>query len=431
MQVMTADGEAPLNQPPVKAVSGFALLFSVSLPAIPSAVDLDAALRLAGVTPFSSQQLLNYRHLRDETEAHVLGRAFMDANRLTHSAIGRIAFTRSASDPQGPTVADVHLFTHVAGVALWEVWLPGQLQDFNAERWTAWLDDQKSNSLPMQVWQALQPLNLALGGESAYRQYLPCSVVRLPTQLLAALTARQSADIVRLLWCDRSARRLKPDVVDAELARDFCARGGGITLLGRRAALDIHGCEDESALADVESGLPPRSAVPFLVTLELLLIERAVLLQLYERLSQRTPASIEALLEFKQQISSGLEEYYGATMAATRFGDQIAEAGERLFGIIDLYDALMDRLETVSFALTTRYQQQMTQMQFWMTVVFGATEIGFIAASIATWHYRTELGAVLAWTLGAAVVSAGVLVAMLSQRMESDEVKPVRCVRLP
>ena len=67
MQVMTADAEAPPSQPPVKAVPGFALLFSVSLPAIPSAVDLDAALRLAGVTPFSAQQLSNYRHLRDET----------------------------------------------------------------------------------------------------------------------------------------------------------------------------------------------------------------------------------------------------------------------------------------------------------------------------------------------------------------------------
>ncbi|CAN5566453.1 hypothetical protein BH10PSE16_BH10PSE16_41510 [soil metagenome] len=415
---INADAQAFPDQSPVKAVPGFALLFSVSLSAIPGAADLGTAAQLAGVTPFSPQQRSNYRRLRDETEVHVLGRAFIDAGRLVHSAIGRIALARSASDPDGPAVADVHLFTHVAGVALWEVWLPGQAQDFDAGRWIAWLDDQEPASLPARVWQALQPLNLVLGGPQAYRQYLPCSVVRLPTQPLAALTTRQAADIVRLLWRDRSTRRLKPDVIDAELARDYCARVGGITLLASRAALDIHGSEDDSALPDADSGLPPRSVVPFLVTLELLLIERAVLLQLYERLAQRTPASIEALLELKQQVSNGLEEYYGATMAATRFGDQIAEDGERLFGIVDLYDALMYQLETVSFALTTRYQQRMTQMQFWLTVVFGATEIGFIAASIATWHYRTELGAVLAWTFGATLVSAGVLVALLSQRME-------------
>jgi hypothetical protein len=222
-----------------------------------------------------------------------------------------------------------------------------------------------------------------------------------------------------LLWRDRSTRALKPDVAEVELARDYCAREGGITLLGRRAGLDIHGREDESATQAFAAGLPPRSAVPFLVTLELLLIERAVLLQLYERLSQRTPASIEALLQLKQEVTDGLEEYYGATMAATRFGDEVVADGERMLGIIDLYDALMDRLEMVSFALTTRYQQRMTQMQFWLTVVFGATEIGFIAASIATWYYRSELAAVLAWTVGATVVSAGLLVALLRRHMNS------------
>jgi fatty acid desaturase len=65
----------------------------------------------------------------------------------------------------------------------------------------------------------------------------------------------------------------------------------------------------------------------------------------------------------------------------------------------------MARLEAVSFAITTRSQRQMTLLQFWLTIVFGASEIGFIAASIATWYYRTELIAVLAWTLGAALVT--------------------------
>ncbi|MGC1817891.1 MAG: hypothetical protein WA900_09575, partial [Casimicrobiaceae bacterium] len=64
-----------------------------------------------------------------------------------------------------------------------------------------------------------------------------------------------------------------------------------------------------------------------------------------------------------------------------------------------------------------RYQQRMTEMQFWLTVVFGATEIGFIASGIAMWFYRSELGAVLAWTVGATLFSAGVLVALLRRRM--------------
>lgn len=243
-------------------------------------------------------------------------------------------------------------------------------------------------------------------------------MLRLPGQALDAVLARHADDLVALLWRDRSARAHKPDVVAAELTRNYCARRDGITLLGRRAGLDVLASQDDSSAVPAAPGPPPRSAVPFLVTLELLLIERAVLLQLYERLSRRTPASIDALLELKQEVTEGLEEYYGATMAATRFGDEVAADGERLLGIVDLYDALMDRLETVSFALTTRYQQRMTEMQFWLTVVFGATEIGFIAASIATWHYRSELGAVLAWTLGATLVSAGLLVALLRRHTD-------------
>jgi hypothetical protein len=404
--------------PSIDVVAGFSLLFTVSLDRKLTRVEAGAAAMAAGLQPFVASYLAAYQVLRGETERHVFGPTFIAAERLTHIPMGRMALAPLADDDQCPTSADVHLFTHVSGVALWEIWLPGQPQVFDARRWVAWLDEQDANSLPARLWQMLAPLNRSLGGLDSYRQYLPCSVVRLLNDPLAVMTDRHSADVVGLLWRDRSTRALKPAVIEAELQRDYCAREGGITLLGRRAAVDIHDRADNSASEPQTLGLPPRSAVPFLVTLELLLIERAVLLQLYERLSQRTPASIEALLELKQQISNGLEEYYGATMAATRFGDQVAEEGERLFGIIDLYDALMDRLETVSFALTTRYQQRMTQMQFWLTVVFGATEIGFIAASIATWHYRTELGAVLAWTLGAAVVSAGVLVALLSQRME-------------
>jgi hypothetical protein len=404
----------------IQAIAGFSLLFTVSLDRRVSQAEMEAAAQAAGLLAFSAGQLEAYRSLRSETERHVLGTAFIAAARLIHRPMGRIALAPLAGDPQAPTAADVHLFMHVSGVALWEVWLPGQPQAFDAKRWVSWLDEQDERSLPSRVWRTIAPLNQTLGGLDSYRQYLPCSVVRLPDQPLTTLTGQHAADIVGLLWRDRSTRALKAAVVDAELERDYCAREGGITLLGRRAALDIHDGLDEAAPEALALGLPPRSAVPFLVTLELLLVERAVLLQLYERLSRATPSSIEGLLQLKQQVTDGLEEYYGATLAATRFGDAVAEDGEQMLGIIELYDALMDRLEAVSFALTTRYQQRMSEMQFWLTVVFGATEIGFIAASIATWHYRTELGAVLAWTVGAAVLSAGVLVALLRPRMEKS-----------
>jgi hypothetical protein len=55
----------------------------------------------------------------------------------------------------------------------------------------------------------------------------------------------------------------------------------------------------------------------------------------------------------------------------------------------------------------------MSLLQFWLTVVLGATEIGFIASGIATWYYQVGLGAVLAWTAGTAVASGLLIVSLL------------------
>lgn len=233
---------------------------------------------------------------------------------------------------------------------------------------------------------------------------------------MGEIIERHGTDLVRLLFLERSNRPLKPQVVEEELARDYCGRDGGMTLLARRSGLDVHGSED---LVDEDAWqtMPPQSALPFMVTLEVLLLERTVLQQLYERLSREVPRSVDALLALKQEVLDGLEEYYGALTSATRFSDAVTNDGEHLLGIAGLYDAVMDRLDTISFAITTRYQKRMTLLQFWLTIVFGATEIGFIASGIATWYYARDLGAVLSWTIGASLVSAAVLVAVLYRKV--------------
>ena len=50
--------------------------------------------------------------------------------------------------------------------------------------------------------------------------------------------------------------------------------------------------------------------------------------------------------------------------------------------------------------------------------MFGTTEIVFIAASIATWYYRSGLGTVQAWTLGASAVAGAIRVALLRRRLK-------------
>ena len=89
-----------------------------------------------------------------------------------------------------------------------------------------------------------------------------------------------------------------------------------------------------------------------------------------------------------------------------------------MLGLGDMYDAVMDRLEAVSFTITTQSQRHMTLMAFWLMVVFGAMEIGFLAATIATWYYRTGVGVVLAWTVGSTIVSGFTLVTILRRKIE-------------
>lgn len=371
-----------------------------------------------GLTPLPDEVSRAYLDGLAEFERTLLGKTFLDARRMKRWPLGRIPLDDHA-DPSMPGHADVYLLGHKSGVALWEVWIPAPAQSFDASRWIGWLDAEAEDGLVARVWRVLGGINQTMTGKDAWSgMYLPLILPRLVGEPLDAFLESHASDLVRLLFLDRSHRPLKSQVVAEELARDYCARQGGMTLLSRRGGLDLRDAADDLSDQSIIPGLPPKSVRPFLITLELLLLEQAVLQHLYERLSRHMPNSVDELLALKQEVLDALEEYYGAITHATRFSEAVTADGERLLGLGDLYDAVMERLETVSFAITTRYQKRMTLLQFWLTVVFGATEIGFIAASIATWYYRTGLGTVLAWTVGASVASGLILVMLLRGKVE-------------
>ena len=397
----------PPIEPTAPVVSpGFLLL-------IPLRLDRDLAdlPAMAGIAPHPPGWTAARAAAFDQAAAHLLGRPFLRQGRIRRQPLGRIAISTQAAGLPG--AGDVTLVTHSAGVALWEVWLPAPMQPLDVGRWIGWLDPDAPEGIVAAVWTVLSTLGPALGAEPSWPGLcFPHIVLRAPDLAIEALLEAGAEAFVRLLLLDRSPVALKPEMVAATLQNDHCARQDGMTLLARRAALDIHARQRAAAFPDTE-GLPPRSALPFIITVETLLLERTVLAGLYDRLVNAAPQSVDSLLALKRDVYEALEEYYGATLAGSRFTDSVTATGEALFGITDLYDALMERLDGLSFEITTRYQNRMTLLQFWLTIVFGATEIGFIAASIATWHYRTELGAVLAWTVGAAVVSGMALAVLL------------------
>lgn len=397
---------------PIALAPRFLLLFSTAL----RSRNVGVGRLPSGVTSLPPQAAQAYLDTLSEFEARLLGERFLETRRITRLPVGRIALDGL---PAGaPPHADVYLLQHTAGVALWEVWLVAPLQPLDATAWIERLDAGTQDGIVARVWGALAPLSERIAGTQRWSGvYFPLMILRSTRHTLQEIVERHGADLVRLLFLDRSMRPLKSELVVEELARDYCGREGGMSLLARHGGLDVHGREEPTWESSPEE-LPPRSALPFLITLEVLLVERTVLQRLYERLSRQVPRSVDELLALKQEVLDDLEEYYGALTTATRFSDAVTADGERLFGIADLYDAVMDRLDTISFAITTRYQKRMTVLQVWLTVVFGATEIGFIASGIATWYYTKDVLAVLAWTIGASIVSAALLVALLYGKLK-------------
>ncbi len=408
-QVVDSSAVAPAG---VMIEPTFALLFSTRLRGAFSGFgDLPAS-----IAALPSERSEGYVALLAEFELRLLGKAFLEAERMTRWTCGRIALDGLPGD--APAYADVFLLAHKSGCALWEVWLPAPAQPLDAARWVRWLDPDAEDGPVARLWRVLGPVNDQIAGEAGSPgAYFPLSILRSARLPLREIAERHGPDLVQLLFLDSQTRPFKPELVAEELARDYCGREGGMTLLGRRSGLDLHGHEDLTEDAPA-TGMPPRSALPFLITLELLLLERAILQHLYERLARRMPGSVDELLALKQEVLDALEEYSGAITDATRFSDAVTADGQRLLGLVDLYAAVRDRLDAISFEITTSYQKHITVLQFWLTVVFGAAEIGFIATGIATWYYRTAIGAVLAWTIGAALVAGLVLVLLLRRKVE-------------
>ena len=336
------DLQPDVKEPAVVVETAFVLLFSIRL----KGAFKGFGKIYPGVTPLTSEEAQAYTTGLDEFERRLLGKAFLETRRIARWPLGRIALEGLAEN--APAHADVYLLSHKSGVALWEVWLPAPAQSFDASRWINWLDPEMEDGLVTRLWRILGSINHEITGKATWTGlYFPLTLLRVPSQPLTTFIEQHGPDIVRLLFLDRSHRALKPDVVNEELARDYCARQGGTTLLARRSGIDLRDAEEVHAEEATPAGLPPKSALPFLITLELLLLEHAVLQHLYDRLSRHMPKSVEELITLQQEVIDGLEEYYGAITNATRFSDAVTADGETLLGVGDIYDAVMERMEAV------------------------------------------------------------------------------------
>ncbi len=372
-----------------------------------------------GIAPVPPDALRARMDQLHDVQAAILGEEYLESHRVIRWPLGRIELPQDAEET-GPDCADVFLVTHTAGGALWEAWISLPDQPLDPDRFVSWLrSDQATGPVAMlreHLAGVTRQVLLAQGPDEVF----PFTVLRLPGDAapLEAVVADHAEDLVRILYLDRSRLSFKQRVIDEELARDFCLRDGGISLLAGRGALDLRVGEGLGADPASETVLVPRSALPLLVSIELLLVERVVLrLFLEEVAGSAGPRSLSRLLELKAEMLDGLAEYRGTVAESNRFSAEVTSYGEKVLGLDLLYATLTERLDALTFDITTRYQQKTNALQFALTVVLGSFQAASVAAVIASVAYRQGPLLVLAWAAGVALVAAAAITALLRRRL--------------
>jgi len=361
-----------------------------------------------GLQPIPDEVSQSYRSRLESLQQRLLGEPYLQARRLRRTSVGRLTLPGREGEP---THADIHLVVHKSGAAVWEVWLAAPPQPINVARWLGWLDMEAGDSLARLIWNTLAPASDGKPGTP--EMTFPLAVLRYRDGTLEELLALHAHDLVKLLHRDAAGERFKTSFVNDELAADFCRREQGLSLIARNAAIDVH-AQDK----DTDEALLPRNTLPLLVTLELLCLERAVLRSFLDRFAQGVYGTLDDLVQLRRDIFDGLEEYYGTLAKTHGYTAEATALGEDLFGIDDLFESVVDRLGALTFEITTRNQQTVSWLGFWLTTSFGAIETGFVAASIATWHYTDDLFAVLGWTIGVTLATALVISSLLRWKMK-------------
>ncbi len=401
------------------AGSSFQVMFVVLFP-VPAPRDFAGfAGSIDGIDPLpqgASRARLDQLH---DVQAALLGHEYLESHRITRWPLGRIGLPEDA-EGTGPVCADVFLVAHTAGGGLWEAWMSAPDQPLDCARFVSWLRPDQHTSpvavLREHLADVTRQVLLAQGPDEVF----PFTVLRLPGDAapLEAVVADHGEDLVRILYLDKSRLTFKPKVVEEELARDFCLRDEGISLVAARGALDLRVGESLGADPASQAVLLPRSALPLLVSIELLLVERMVLRMFLGQVAgSDVPRSLPRLLELKAEMLDGLAEYRGTVAESNGFSAEITSYGEQVLGLDALYATLTERLDAPSFDITTRYQQKTNALQFALTVVLGSFQAAAAVAVIAAVAYQHKPLLVLAWAAGAALAAAAAITALLRRRL--------------
>ncbi len=90
------------------------------------------------------------------------------------------------------------------------------------------------------------------------------------------------------------------------------------------------------------------------------------------------------LVHLRRDIFDGLKAYYGTLAKSHGYTAAAKSRGESLFGIDDLFESVVVRIDALTSEIITRRQPSVSRLGFWLTNSFDAIETGLVAASFAT-----------------------------------------------
>ncbi|MCW4047667.1 MAG: hypothetical protein NWE99_08945 [Candidatus Bathyarchaeota archaeon] len=356
------------NEKGDRVLPEFVLLFT-----LPESENLNKTTRFWEETKqLPEEEKRKHLNAMEEVELRLLGEKFLKAGRINRLSIGRLGLTAKNAEIE-PASADIYLVSHKTGVALLEIRMDLPEQTFNPELWIPWLRPESIDGIVNQLRKRLGfPLD-----ESSFFCFIS---VYVPEKSIRVFVKSHPADIIRLLYLDASPLPFKDDFVVNELDKDFCLRKSQASFMSYLTAIHIS-VRDKGVANELSSDIRAKCSLPFFVTIELLLLERQILGTYYDMLTASTFSSISNLIGLKDEILNGLEEYYGVITRVNQFSAPLIDYGEQTLGINNIYDSVIDRLDAVTFDITTRYQRNTSMLTFWLTVIFGALETVFLVSA--------------------------------------------------
>ncbi|MDG7046745.1 MAG: hypothetical protein JRN53_04045 [Nitrososphaerota archaeon] len=360
----------------------------------------------AGSSSFNQERLNELNNV----ELHVLGEKYFKAERLKRRYISKFTLPEAGNDKAQAYSAEVYLVTHREDVEIIEVWIEMPEQEFDPKGLLGLLKPDSKSGVVKEIQRSLPYLD----NEEPLFTFIGISGSDMDVD---EFVNKHGADIVDLLYLNSSPVPFKDSFIDSEVNRNFCIRKGGASYMSGVAALNLMFMDTkEKASDDDNTRLQGKCALPFIIIIELLLLEREILRKYYRKLATGS-LSINGLIGLKQEILNGLEEYYGIIARATQFSEPLMEFGQRIFGTNDLYDSIIDRLDAVVFDITTNYSRNSNTLSFWLTVLFGSLDTGLLTESIVSIYYIHNLPTIIGWTAIVTVLTSLTIYLLLYRKI--------------